>query len=642
MSTVKGDSAVPLPDTDLPPRYEDYEEKTSLTINFDNETIMTGIDSDQSDDSDRSSALFASFIKVHDNVTQFYTTNYKPIWKILYVSLFIGYLAYFITAMVKCSVDKVRDPTPLLVLTIVVLAFFVIWFIRKRFEDDLYKAFVQPVIDCFTSKQKLQTFVKILFMIAVIVGMITLIVTSVWNRPQNLISLAGMAVFLIILLICSAHPTKVNWRPVIGGFTLQFFFAAIILKWSVGFQIFEFLGKQVQTFLKFTDKGTEFVFGEKYTEHLFAMKILPVVVFFSCAISVLYYVGAMQIVIGKIAWIMRVTLGTTAAESLCAAGNIFVGQTEAPILIGPFLGLMTKSELNAVMTGGFATIAGGVLAAYISFGVPAEHLLCASVMNAPCALAVSKLLYPETEESKLKTTADLQQEEKKERNILEAAAAGASASIKLVANIAANLIAFIAMLEFVNAVLSWFGSFVGVPTLSFQVICSYVLMPLAYLMGVDWKDAGLVGELIGMKTFLNEFLAYKELAGYMSNRMDCSGPHLSVRSETIATYALCGFANFSSLGMQLGALGPMAPSRKGDLAQIVMRSLLGGIIACLITASVAGLLVNDDPSMVYCTFMSNSSAILNSTVTGVSYNITTILNSTVTGGSFMYNVSAAL
>ncbi|CAG2229477.1 SLC28A [Mytilus edulis] len=287
---------------------------------MDIKTIMTCINSDPSDDSDRSSALFASFIKVHDNVTQFYTTNYKPIWKILYVSLFIGYLAYFITAMVKCSVDK-------------------------RFEDDLYKAFVQPVIDCFTSKQKLQTFVKILFMIAVIVGMITLIVTSVWNRPQNLISLAGMAVFLIILLICSAHPTKVNWRPVIGGFTLQFFFAAIILKWSVGFQIFEFLGKQVQTFLKFTDKGTEFVFGEKYTEHLFAMKILPVVVFFSCAISVLYFVGAMQIVIGKIAWIMRVTLGTTAAESLCAAGNIFVGQTEAPILIGPFLGLMILKSI---------------------------------------------------------------------------------------------------------------------------------------------------------------------------------------------------------------------------------------------------------------------------------------------------------
>ncbi|CAC5393511.1 SLC28A [Mytilus coruscus] len=442
---------------------------------------------------------------------------------------------------------------------------------------------------------------------------------------KNLISLAGLAVFLIILLIFSAHPTKVKWRPVLGGFTLQFFFAALILKWSVGFQIFEFLGKQVQTFLMFTDKGTEFVFGPKYTEHLFAMKILPVVVFVSCAISVLYYVGAMKIVIGKIAWIMRVTLGTTAAESLCAAGNIFIGNTEAPILIRPFLGLMTKSELNAVMTGGFATIAGGVLAAYISFGVPAEHLLCASVMNAPCALAVSKLLYPETEESKLKSTADLQEEEKKEGNILEAAAAGASASIKLVANIAANLIAFIAMLEFVNAVLSWFGSFVGVPMLSFQIICSYVLMPLAYLMGVDWKDAGLVGELIGMKTFLNEFLAYKELAGYMSNRMDCSGPHLSVRSETIATYALCGFANFSALGMQLGALGPMAPSRKGDLAQIVMRSLLGGIIACLITASVAGLLVYDDPSMIACTYISNSSAILNSTVTSVTYNVTAAL-----------------
>ncbi|CAC5393510.1 SLC28A [Mytilus coruscus] len=174
-------SAVPLPDTDLPPRYENYEEKNSLTLNFDNDTIITAVDSD---DSDRSSALFASFIKVHDNVTHFYTTNYKPIWKILYVSLFIGYIAYFIAAMVKCSVDKVRDPTPLLVLTIVVLAFIVIWFIRKKFEEDIYKSFIQPVIDCFASKQKLQTFVKIFFMIAVIIGMITLVVTSVWNCPR--------------------------------------------------------------------------------------------------------------------------------------------------------------------------------------------------------------------------------------------------------------------------------------------------------------------------------------------------------------------------------------------------------------------------------------------------------------------------
>ncbi|KAJ8320557.1 hypothetical protein KUTeg_002144 [Tegillarca granosa] len=285
---------------------------------------------------------------------------------------------------------------------------------------------------------------------------------------------------------------------------------------------------------------------------------------------------------------MRISLGTTAAESLCAAGNIFIGQTEAPILVGPFLELMTRSELHAVMTGGFATIAGGVLAAYVSFGVPAEHLLCASVMNAPCALAVSKLLYPETEESRLKNLSEIDITSRKERNILEAAAAGASSSIKLVANIAANLIAFLAMLAFVNAVFSWFGSFVGYPEFSFQMLCSYLLMPVAYLMGVEWKDAGIVGELIGIKTFLNEFIAYKELSTYLSNKELCVGRILSAKSEVIAIYALCGFANFSSIGIQLGGLGPLAPKRKGDLAQVVLRALLGGIMACLLTASIAG------------------------------------------------------
>ncbi|XP_062574310.1 solute carrier family 28 member 3-like, partial [Saccostrea cucullata] len=245
--------------------------------------------------------------------------------------------------------------------------------------------------------------------------------------------------------------------------------------------------------------------------------------------------------------------------------------------------------------------------------VSAEHLLCASVMNAPCALAVSKLLYPETESSKLSKASDLDKEEKTERNILEAAAAGASSSIKLVANIAANLIAFLAMLEFVNAVLSWFGGFVGYPEFSFQMICSYVLMPLAYLMGVEWKDCGIVGELIGIKTFLNEFLAYGELSTYLTNRKQCIGHILAVRSEIIATYALCGFANLSSIGIQLGALSPMAPSRKGDLAHIVLRALLGGIVTSLMTACIAGLLVQEPLVHLGCL----NSTIVNSTTTPV-------------------------
>nr|XP_022310289.1 solute carrier family 28 member 3-like isoform X2 [Crassostrea virginica] len=574
--------------------------------------ITPGLEDSGSNSSSEGSSnmLFNSFIQIHSGMSDFYKSNRPHIKTGLYSAAIVLYLAYFVAAMVITHQDQVKDPTPLIVVTVVTATFITIWQIRKRFEQRILENVLFPICQAFNQRQKVLTGIKILLCVALIVAAVVVVVFSVWDRPRNLISICGFLFFLFILLICSAHPTKVSWRPVIGGLALQFFFAALILKWDVGQAVFQFLGDQVQTFLSFTNTGTKFVFGEKYTDHPFAMVVLPVIVFFSCAISVLYYVGAMQVVISKIAWVMRVSLGTSAPESLCAAGNIFIGQTEAPIMIRPFLALMTKSELHAVMTGGFATIAGGVLAAYISFGVSAEHLLCASVMNAPCALAVSKLLYPETETSKLSKASDLNKEEKKERNFLEAAAAGASSSIKLVANIAANLIAFLAMLEFVNAVLSWFGSFVGFPEFSFQLICSYVLMPLAYLMGVDWEDCGIVGELIGIKSFLNEFLAYGELSTYLDNRKHCTGRMLAVRSEFIATYALCGFANLSSIGIQLGALGPMAPSRKGDLAQIVLRALLGEIVTSLMTACVAGLLVAEPSAHLTCL----NSTVMNSTL----------------------------
>ncbi|XP_048753840.1 solute carrier family 28 member 3-like isoform X2 [Ostrea edulis] len=577
-------------------------------------------DSDSTLSSDASSnMLFNSFVQIHVGVSNFYKSNHSHIKTGMYVSLGVLYLAYFVAAMVISQQQKIKDPTPLIVVTMVTVVCITIWLVKKMFGRKISEKLVLSIVNVFNQRQKLIRVIQIVLCFLLVVAAIIVTAFSVWDRPRNLVSICGYVLLLFVLLVCSVHPTKVIWRPVLGGLALQFFFAALILKTDVGQAVFEFLGTQVQTFLSFTNTGTKFVFGDKYTDHPFAMMVLPVIVFFSCAISVLYYIGAMQVVISKIAWVMRVGLGTSAPESLCAAGNIFIGQTEAPILIRPFLALMTKSELHAVMTGGFATIAGGVLAAYISFGVSAEHLLCASVMNAPCALAVSKLLYPETETSKLNKASDLDKEERKERNILEAAAAGASSSIKLVANIAANLIAFLAMLEFVNAVLSWFGGFVGYPEFSFQLICSYVLRPLAYLMGVQWDDCGIVGELIGIKTFLNEFLAYGELSTYLKNRELCIGRILAVRSEIIATYALCGFANLSSIGIQLGALGPMAPSRKGDLAQIVLRALLGGIVTSLLTACIAGLLVTEPITQLSC---------INSTV--VNATMTPMLNTTST------------
>lgn len=348
--------------------------------------------------------------------------------------------------------------------------------------------------------------------------------------------------------------------------------------------------------------------------------------FFSSFISVLYYLGVMQFLIRNIARFMAAVMGTSPAESLNAAGNIFIGQSEAPLLIRPFISKMTRSELHAICTGGFATIAGSVMAAYILYKVPANHLLSASVMSAPAALAMSKLFYPETRKSRTgKEVYNLASGQ--ERNIIEAASKGASQSISLIANIAVNLIAFIALIEFLNQTLIWFGNRIGLEKpgeeLSFQFICSYVFYPVAFLMGVAEDDCFEVAKLIGDKTFINEFYAYTRLSVYIKNRENLTwyellptknssftgdwhfsgndimyddfnhtlvGGVLQDRSVVISTYALCGFSNISSIGIMLGALGAMAPRRQTALAQVVVRAMIAGNVACFMTACIAGLL----------------------------------------------------
>lgn len=536
-----------------------------------------------------------------------FINNNKCLMKRLFVALVtLLAIVYVIWAIVVSINNKCQDIRPLIGFVVAVTLIIAVHFIRtccnKRIEL-LWKTISAHVQDNVRNKIKTLVLFGCVAVVVIVIALIT------WDQPSNLMSLAGFAFFVIFLWLFSAHHCQVKWRPVLCGFCLQFCFALIILRWDFGYRVFHWLGQRIQEFLSFADVGSEFVFGEKYKDHIFVMKVLPVVVFFSCVINILYYIGAMEAIISKLGWLLKVVVGTTAPESLCAAANIFIGQTEAPIMIRPYLPLMTDSELNAMMTVGFATISGAVMAAYISFGVPPEHLLCASVMNAPCALAVAKILYPETEISRIRKLSKVEIVKRKEQNILEAAAVGASDSIKLVANITVNIIAFLAMLAFINAMLSWIGGFVCHPELSFQMICSYVFMPFAFLMGVDWADAGVVGELVGIKTFLNEFLAYKSLSQYMTNRLNCTGIFLSERSEIIATYSLCGFSNFTFLAIQLGVLGPMAPEKRGVLARVIMRSLLGGIVTCLMTASVAGLLLTDRHSRICplanTTFVSN-------------------------------------
>ncbi|NXX15787.1 S28A2 protein, partial [Podargus strigoides] len=519
---------------------------------------------------------------------RFCKAHAKVLRRVVLGLLGVAYLCYFIAA---CWLNFQRA-LALVVMTAVVV-FFTCWSLFKKYCGAKVLQLLSPIWKCF---QKCWPWLKWLLWVAILGGLITWLALDTSRNPEQLISLAGFCFLVLFLFACSKHHSAVSWRAVFWGLGLEFLFGLFVLRTTPGTQAFQWLGDQIQFFLGYTTAGSSFVFGNTLIEEVFAFQTLPIVVFFSCVMSILYYLGVMQWLIVKISWLLQVSMGTTATETLSVAGNIFVGQTEAPLLIRPYLADMTRSEIHAVMTGGFSTIAGSVMGAYISFGIDAASLIAASVMAAPCALAMSKLVYPEVEESKFKGKASIRLSSGEERNILEAASNGAAASVGLVANIAANLIAFLAVLEFINAALRWFGEMVDIEGLSFQVICSYVLMPVAFLMGADWADSPLVAELLGIKIFLNEFVAYQQLATYKKNRLsgleEWNGSQkqwISERAESITTFALCGFANLSSIGIMLGGLASMVPQRKGDLASVVLRALLTGICVSMLNACLAGL-----------------------------------------------------
>ncbi|XP_045052443.2 sodium/nucleoside cotransporter 1 isoform X2 [Desmodus rotundus] len=458
--------------------------------------------------------------------------------------------------------------------------------------------------------------------LAALLGLVLWLILDTSQRPQQLVSFAGICVFIGVLFACSKHHRAVSWRAVSWGLGLQFVLGLLIIRTEPGFISFQWLGKQIQIFLSYTEAGSSFVFGEALVKDVFAFQVLPIIVFFSCVMSVLYHVGLMQWVILKIAWLMQVTMSTTATETLSVAGNIFVSQTEAPLLIRPYLADMTLSEIHVVMTGGYATIAGSLLGSYISFGIDAASLIAATVMAAPCALALSKLVYPEVEESKCSSEEGVKLSSGDTQNLLEAASTGAAMSVRVVANITANLIAFLAVLAFINAALSWLGDLVDIQGLSFQLLCSYILLPVAFLMGVAWEDCPVVAELLGIKLFLNEFVAYQELSQYKQRRLAGAEEWvggkkqwISVRAEILTTYALCGFANVSSLGIMLGGLSSMAPQRKSDFSQIVLRALCTGACVSLVNACVAGILYVPRGAEVDC------AALLNTTLSSSSFEV---------------------
>jgi|TARA_B100001996_G_scaffold9866_1_gene8325 CNT family concentrative nucleoside transporter len=405
---------------------------------------------------------------------------------------------------------------------------------------------------------------------------------------DNLIGILGIVVLLAIAFALSNNRKQINLRIVGWGLGLQAIFAIFILKTPIGGPLFSFLDKAIRKLISFSDAGSDFLFksfvpdiGYHVSLVNFAFRALPTIIFFSSLMAVLYHFGIIQIIVKWIAQAMQKTMGTSGSETLSVSANIFVGQTEAPLIVRPFIQHMTKSELMAVMTGGFATVAGGVLAIYVMWltDIPgiAGHLLAASVMSAPGALVVAKIIYPETESSE--TMGDLKINiEQKSTNAMEALGDGATSGLKLAANVAAMLVAFVSLVAMINYILSFVG-------ISMESILGFIFKPLAWTMGVPWSEAGTLGMLMGKKIVFTELIAYGDLKELMSTDA------ITDRTAIIASYALCGFANFGSVGIQLGGIGGMAPERKKDLAKLVSKAMVGGALASWLTATIAGLLI---------------------------------------------------
>ena len=403
-------------------------------------------------------------------------------------------------------------------------------------------------------------------------------------------SVLGIVVLLVIAVLFSNNRKAINLRTVLGALAIQIGFAALILYVPFGRDALQATANGVSNVIAYGNEGINFVFGglsdPSNAGFIFAVKVLPIIVFFSGLISVLYYLGIMQVVIKVIGGALQAALGTSKAESMSAAANIFVGQTEAPLVVRPYIKNMTQSELFAIMAGGTASIAGSVMAGYAGMGVPLTYLIAASFMAAPAGLLFAKVLFPQTEQftDKQPETDDSE----KPTNVLEAMAGGASAGMQLALNVGAMLLAFVGLIALINGILGGVGGWFGYGDLTLQSIFGWIFKPLAYLIGVSWDESAIAGQMIGMKLAVNEFVGYLEFAKYLQPD---TAVVLSEKTKAIITFALCGFANFSSIAILIGGIGGMAPNRRGDVARLGLKAVVAGTLANLMSATIAGLFI---------------------------------------------------
>ncbi|KOC87601.1 NupC/NupG family nucleoside CNT transporter [Winslowiella iniecta] len=419
---------------------------------------------------------------------------------------------------------------------------------------------------------------------------------------QLIMGLIGMVALMLFAVLLSTNRKAIKLRTVLGAFLLQVGIGALVLYVPVGRSVLLGMSQGVSSVIAYGNQGISFLFGGLASDKMFeifggggfvfALRVLPIIVFFSSLIAVLYYLGIMQLVIRLLGGGLHKLLGTSRTESLSATANIFVGQTEAPLVVRPYIATMTRSELFAVMCGGLASVAGSVLAGYAQMGVPLEYLIAASFMAAPGGLLFAKLMLPETETSlDTRDAAEMVAEDDKPANILDAAASGASSGMQLALNVGAMLLAFVALIALLNGMLSGIGGWFDYPQLSLELILGYLFAPVAFLIGVPWEEAMIAGSFIGQKLIVNEFVAYLNFGAYLKEDAVVAAAGLQVISDhtkAIISFALCGFANLSSIAILIGGLGSMAPNRRHDIASLGIKAVIAGTLSNLMSASIAG------------------------------------------------------
>ena len=539
-----------------------------------------------------------SFLEAGYNKLDNFLSKHRRACKCLFLTLFnILILIYFIFATLywknynfENGYNWCHGYGLLIILLAIVYGGILYSSIVKRFFGEIFAKCSQPLhnrIRSIRNKKYGSCVIQTTIYTCIFVAIVIFLIFDTADSRERLLSGIGVIILMSFGWIFSKHPSQIKWRPVLSGLTLQFMFGLLTIRWEVGRAIFQCLADKVATFLDFAKSGASFIFSNQLVDDgVFAFSVLPVIFYFSFFIQIFYYLGIMQWVILKLGHILQSVMGTSICESVICAANIFVGMTESPLVVKPYLNKLTTSELHTIMCSGFATVSGTVLAAYIGFGANPAHLITASLMAAPAALCYSKLFYPETEKNII-TKDNVRLEKSKDSSLMDAASKGALAGIPLVLGIIANIVAFVSFIALVNSLLSWLGLLVGFEELTFEWILSKVFMPLSWIMGVPWDQCEDVATLIGLKTVVNEFVAYQKLGEYKNQK------RIFGRTEAIATFAICGFANPGSVGITLGVLSSLAPDKKENITSSVMRAFVAGSAVCFLTASIAGLLMPD-------------------------------------------------